>query len=408
MSIRFILVLLFFSTLVEAQEAGQQARIHQAIQGASHYAATVLISESGASRCDYEMLDGEWLVYEPAWHTGQVIWGLLAAFELTGDSSLLQTAIKAGDWWADLRMEEPAQLRGFLAALHDGDVENHLINFTTIADGTPGLFELSRVTGNSKYADIATSAGHWAMQHLFIPEHGLLYDIIDSKTGEIWKDKSPHFPEGYPLTIHDVARPNNEGFLFADMYRHTQEERYLTFFKTLCQSLVDKQSDNGFWMDYHPNNIEKQKIHPRFNIWNAESLLVGYELTGEKSYLEAALRTARAVQLWQQKDGRMYYTNRPDGTFDKSSICGSAAAFAGIIWLHLKAQGYDEFDESIERALAFVLNNQFPTDHPDPNLRGAFLETWSKTKDGEAWLRVRDVATAFGLRFLVQYLQQMD
>ena len=248
---------------------------------------------------------------------------------------------------------------------------------------------------------------HPLKQHLYIPEHGLLYDLVDIHTGEIWTDKSPHFAQDAELSVHDVARPNNEGFLFADMYRFTQDPDHLAFFVALCNSLVEKQSENGFWMDYHPNNRKKQKIHPRFNLWNAESLLVGYELTGDQRYLEAALRTARAVQQWQQRDGRIYYRNRPDGSFDKNSICGSAAAFAGILWLELQQLGYAEFDRNIERSLNFVLRNQFPADHPDPNLRGAFLETWSKTHRGEARIFVRDIATSFGLRFLAKYLQTL-
>ncbi|MEM1214437.1 MAG: beta-L-arabinofuranosidase domain-containing protein [Bacteroidota bacterium] len=407
MSKYVLIACLLFNSILVAQvspQVDQQVtRITEAVQTAGHYAATVLISENGASRCDYEMLDGQWLEYEPAWHTGQVIYGLLEAYRLTKDTSFLTAARKAGDWWISLAITDQPQLAGFLAAVHGGGVRDGLINFTTIADGTPGLFELSRVTDDPKYADVATRAGAWGMEHLFIPEEGLLYDIIDLNNGEIWTDKSPHFPADYELTVHDVARPNNEGFLYADMFRHTGNERYYDFFVTLCNSLVDKQSANGFWMDYHPNNRAKQKIHPRFNLWNAESLLVGYELSNDERYLEAALRTARAVQKWQRKDGRMYYTNRPDGSFDKASICGSAVAFAGLLWLELQALGYDEFDQNIERSLAFVLNNQFPVDHPDPNLRGAFLETWSKTVDGEAWLRVRDVATSFGLRFLVRY-----
>lgn len=388
-----------------AQVAPTKERIYQAIEQAAHYAQTVLIDEKGASRCDYEMLSGEWLVYEPAWHTGQVIFGLLEAYKLTQNEALLQKAVQAGDWWASLAIEDDPNLKGFLAAVHGGPVGD-LINFTTIADGTPGLFELSRVSGNPKYANVATRAGEWAMEHLFIPEHGLLYDLIDVETGAIWTDKSPHFEQATPLTIDQVARPNNEGFLFGDMYRHTGKQEHLDFFITLCNSLVEKQSDNGFWMDYHPNNIKKQKIHPRFNIWNAESLLVGYELTKDRRYLEAALKTARAVQAWQRKDGRIYYTNRPDGTYDRRSICGSAVAFAGLIWLQLQAHGYNEFDQNIERSVQFILNNQFPADHPDPNLRGAFLETWSKTVDGKAWLRVRDIATAFGLRFLCAYYRK--
>lgn len=391
----------------DVDKTALRTQIEEAILHASQYAQTVLLDSVGKSRCDYEMLSGRWFEYEPAWHTGQLIWGLLEAYKVTQDSSLVQAAQRAGDWWVSLAIADHSDLQGYLGALHGGSVEAPLINFTTIADGTPGLFELSRISGNPRYAEVATQAGQWAMEHLYLPEHGLLYDLVDIQTGEIWVDQSPHFPADQVLTVHDVARPNNEGFLFADMYRFTNNPQPRDFFLTLCNSLVDKQSENGFWMDYHPNNRKKQKIHPRFNLWNAESLLVGYELSKDQRYLEAALKTARAVQQWQQRDGRIYYRNRPDGSYENNSICGSAVAFAGILWLELQQLGYDEFDRNISRSLSFILNNQFPIDHPDPNLRGAFLETWSKTKEGQARIFMRDIATSFGLRFLSKYLQTL-
>ncbi|MEL7117833.1 MAG: hypothetical protein AAFO07_00270 [Bacteroidota bacterium] len=380
-------------------------QILEAIKLAGQYARDIIMDDEGKSHCDYEMLSGQWFEYEPAWHTGQLIWGLLEAYKITGDTTFLHSAVQAGNWWIGLSISDHPKLEGYLGALHGGSVKDPLINFTTIADGTPGLFELSRVTQNPIYAEVASKAGDWAMINLYLPEYGLLYDLVDIQTGEIWVDKSPHFAPEKKLSIHDVARPNNEGFLFGDMYRFSEDKKYLDFFISLCNSLVEKQSENGFWMDYHPNNLEKEKIHPRFNLWNAESLLVGYQITKDQRYLDSALKTARAVQKWQRRDGRIYYRNRPDGTYDSNSICGSAVAFAGILWLEFQQLGYDEFDKSIERSLAFVLNNQFPADHPDPNLRGAFLETWSKTHEGEARIFVRDIATSFGLRFLSKYLQ---
>jgi hypothetical protein len=109
------------------------------------------------------------------------------------------------------------------------------------------------------------------------------------------------------------------------------------------------------------------------------------------------------VQRWPTRDGTIYYTNYTDGRRDAASICGSAVAFAGIIWLKFKQLGYPEFDRDIDRAARWVLQNQFPSDHPDPNLRGAFLETWVKNEAGRTRIYVRDIATAFGLRFLAAY-----
>jgi hypothetical protein len=389
------------STALTAQPIPRDSIIY-ALKSGSKYAAEVLLSPTGPSRCDYDWATGQWRDYEPAWHTGQVIWGMLEAARVTGDTAVLPAARRAGNWWKTLEIKHHRTLSGYFNAIHGAEV-GELINFTTLADGTPGLFELSRRTGDRSYADVATRAGDWAMQHLYIPEAGLMYDLTDPFTGEILRNRSPHFPKDIVLKINDVARPNTEGFIYADMYRHAGDRRYLDFFLRQCDTLVARQSTNGFWMDFHPNKVAQGRIHPRFNLWFAESLLVAFELSGDVRYRDAALKTARAVQKWPTKDGTIYYSNYIDGRRDAGSICGSAVAFSGIIWLKFKKLGYSEFDRDIDRAARWVLANQFPADHPDPNLRGAFLETWTKVEDGRTHVYIRDIATAFGLRFLAAY-----
>lgn len=371
-----------------------------AVRSGADYAADVLLDENGKSRCDYNWRAGQWHPYEEAWHTGQVIYGLLHAYEHTADDRYLAAARRAGDWWITLAIgDEQPKLAGYLRAEHAGPV-GAVINFTTIADGTPGLYELSRVTGDDRYAAAATRAADWALEHLYLEDEGLIIDLVDSETGEILRDRSPFF-EG-ELTVHQIARPNNEGFLYYDAYRFTGKDKYREVFINLCNSLVDKQSDNGFWMDYHPNNPEDGKIHPRSNTWYAESLLRGYELTGDKRYRRAALRTARALVKLQKKHGVIYYRNYADGRHNPKSLCGSALSFAGLLWLELRELGHDEFTEPIEKAREWVLNNRFATDHPDPNLGGAFLETRRYERAEGNKIYVRDIATAFGLRFLTE------
>lgn len=159
-------------------------------------------------------------------------------------------------------------------------------------------------------------------------------------------------------------------------------------------------------MRYMPNNREVSSFHPRFNLWYAESLLETYELTKDRKYLEAAAKTARTYAKAQQKDGTIYYVNYTDGKpSDKGSICGSAVAFAGILWIRLAGYGYDEFIPNYERSINWILKNRYAIDHPDPNLRGAVVNTRYRSKKGKVWFTSRDVGTSFGLRFIAAYYQ---
>ncbi len=383
-----------------------KAKIIESLNNAIQHTGKAMLNNDGMARGNYQMISGVWEEYEPAWHTGQAIYGLLETYEVTKNKSALDHAVRAGKWWIDLQFPKGHKLGGYLNARH-GSKLGDLINTTTIADGTPGLFNLSDVTGDKIYADIATDAGAWILNNLYIPKERLSYNIVDAKTGEIWKDRSPHAQhKDVPFDIKHVARPNAEGYLWKDMYTHTGKERYKEAFLEICNKLVDDQSENGWWMDFEPNNPETGKIHGRFNTWNAEALIEAYTLTKEQKYLDAALKTAKALAKVQDKTGVIWYSSYLDGNHDKRSPCGSATSYAGILWLQLYELGITDFENNIKLALDFTLKNQFSIAHTDPNLAGAYYEIRQKAKkDGTFELYYRDIATSFGMRFLSDLYQ---
>ncbi|MCF6357981.1 MAG: glycoside hydrolase family 76 protein, partial [Draconibacterium sp.] len=279
------------------------------------------------------------------------------------------------------------------------------IVFATVSDGTAGIFKLTEATKNKKYAEVATRAGDWMLKNMYIEKEGLFYDNVDPKTGEVMTENSPFWPDKEKITLYDVSRPNNEGSLFLDMYKFTGDKTYKKTFINLCESLVRFQGEEGLWMGFMPNHIQDGSYHPRFNLWYAESLIDGYELTKDKRYLNAAVKCARVFADAQEKSGTIYYKNYINGKApNMNSICGSAASFAAILWIRLVEHGVgNEFLENIERSAQWVYRNRFAEDHPDPNLRGAFLNTRVRNKKGKKWIVNRDVGTSFGLRFMTKY-----
>ena len=186
--------------------------IVQALRDHADYASTVLLDENGKSRCDYSLLEGKWYDYEPAWHTGQIIYGLVEAYKLTKDEKYLAAAKKAGDWWISLEINDHSKLDGMLRAIH-GDGLDYIV-CATVTDGTPGLFDLYRLTKDKKYAEAPTHAGEWMMKNFYLPKEGLMYDLADPVSGEVMKENSPFWPDKKKQALNDVARPNNEGFLY--------------------------------------------------------------------------------------------------------------------------------------------------------------------------------------------------
>lgn len=378
----------------------------KAINECTDYASKVLLDAEGKSRCDYNLIEGKWYPYEEPWHTGQIILGLVDSYKVTGNKDALQAARKAGDWWISLEIKNNPRFKGMVAATHGDVIGNDQIVFATTTDGTPGIFELSRVTGDMKYAKVATSSAKWLLENMYYPEKGVCYDLADLKTGEVLKENSPFYKDKKNQVLEDVSRPNTEGSPFKDAYEFSKDSKFKDAHILLCNSLIEKQDKDGIWMRYMPNDINVSSFHPRFNLWYAESLLEAYELTKDKKYLEAAAKTARTYAKAQKKDGTIFYVNYTDGKeSDKGSVCGSAVAFAGILWIRLADYGYTEFIPAYERSIQWILKNRYSINHPDPNLRGAVVNTRCRSRKGKIWLTHRDVGTSFGLRFLAAYYQ---
>lgn len=398
-----VVVLLSFPFLLKAQNQSKLDEVLEGINSGSKYIMDALLDDNGKSRCEYSVIEGVWYDYEPAWHTGQLIYALSRAHDITNNPDYINAAKKSADWWCSLQIKDHPKLNGMLKAVHGAGID--YIVFATVSDGTAGMYHLYDKTGIEKYANIPTLAGEWMYDNMYIPEEGLCYDMVDTLTGEVQKTWSAFWPDKEKQVLYDVARPNNEGSLFLDMYNYTKNKKYKETFINLSNSLVEKQWKNGLWMDFTPNDKRDHSIHPRFNLWYAESLLNAYDLTGDKKYVLAALKTAQMYNSIQSKDGTFYYRNYTDGRSpDKSSVSGSTVAFAGIIYLRLLKAGFgDEFKDDIELCSNWLLDNQFAKDHPDPNLRGAFVETKVRLKKGKAIVLNRDVGTSFAVRFLADY-----
>ncbi|WP_217603017.1 hypothetical protein [Chitinophaga sp. GbtcB8] len=396
--------------LLGAQQVNGQLKkeeIITAINETAGYVSGVLLDEEGKSRCDYNLTEGKWYPYEVPWHTGQAVNALLAAYKVTHNEAYLAAAKKGGNYWISMEIKDNPKLNGMVKAIHGDVLGPDFVVFATVSDGTPGIYELSKVTKDPKYAQVATNAAAWMMKNMYDKDKGICYDNLNIITGEVLKEYSPFWKQKAmkDQELYDVSRPNTEGSLFKDAYEFSKDTAFRNAFIVLCNSLLKLQGPDGVWMRFMPNSEEEHSFHPRFSLWYAESLIEAYKLTGDKKYLEGAAHTARTFAKAQKKDGTIYYDNYTNGrASDKGSATGSAAALAGIVWIALSENGYKEFDKSIEKSATWLMKNRYAQDHPDPNLRGAVLETRTRSKEGKIWLTNRDIGTSFAVRFFADYL----
>lgn len=385
--------------------AAETAQAKAALIELAERIQTITLDAEGKSRGDYSVLDAQWREYEPAWHTGQAVYALVRAYEVTRDSRFLASARRAGDWWLTLEITDPPALAGMVRAVHGAGID--AIVFATVSDGTPGLFRLAAATGDPRYARVPTRAGEWMIAHMWDPASRMFYDAVDPRTGDVMRTASPFWPDKARQALTDVARPNNEGALLKDMFAFTGDPKYRDLFLAVCDSVVEKQGPEGLWMDFTPNDNRTGAYHPRFNLWYAESLVDGYELTRDARYLEAAVRTARFYARIQDDDGAFHYGGTLDGKADMTSVSGSTTALAGMLWMRLADHGAGaEFQSHVNRSLRWLLANRYPRSHPDPNLAGGVHEVRSTRRSGVLRVEQRDIADAFAVRFLADYLDR--
>jgi hypothetical protein len=407
-----------------------RAAVHAAVAAGARAASASLRPapevEGGGlvAKCDYHLLRGQWYDYERLWHTAQTALALVSASSLLDDdddgqgSQLLQDATAAGRWWKAQQIKAPPTLAGLMNSTDVlprslgciTDACNGTEDLGDVSDGAYGVFALSAATGDSSFADAAVASARWQLQHMAVAgQPGLYWNIVN---------KSAVPPA--PLTaIAQPYRTQIEGSLFLQAYRHAGDARLRAGFVAQADATIAHQDQRGLWMEWTPNDNATGYLHLRYNLWYAHSLMDAFNLTKNESYLDGALRTASFYSSKvQRSDGTMYYKTNINGSAVENDLCGSAVGFFLQLTLRLlqtpavlaqqPAEVLDALRLSTTRSVSWLLANQYPTDHPDPNLAGAFLELDFRHKafylgpHSRAVVH-RDLGTSFAIPALVAF-----
>lgn len=341
----------------------------------------------GAVRNEYDTRTGVWYLNGPVWHTGQSIRAVLIAWRRTGDPALLKAALAMGEYIARNVVSDPDDPDYGLLLAYEGD--NVTVNNQTVLETLPGLLDLADATDDESWLDLARRAADVVLRG-FLPDEGLVVDHYHVAERRFFHD--PDNPLPGRIMLDDAA--------LVMLTERTGDARYGDAFLAMAERGLREEDPPGTWIVFPPWHRDTGRQHIRCSWWWGRPMLTAYDLTGDRRFLDAAVRAGTWYLDNQNLDGGFYYATLRDGRHGSFALATSGAAVAAILWADLHARTNDPvYLEAIGRSLRFLAAAQFSDEADDPNVRGALWETLN-VPDGTTrpGFRVRDIASIFAVR----------
>jgi len=359
-------------------------------------------SFNGAMR-EYDAGPRQWMLFGPTWHTGQAVKAFVMAYRLLGEQWLLDGARAAAEFLMRERITDPADPdAGFIFAPEGGwpGGPTRITVTVGILEGIDGLMHLGDETGEEPYWQAALAALDWVARRAFIPDEGLFYDIFDPETRQI-RSIDAMTQREQPLP----GRPLLDDGVFLKGYRKSRNEEFRTVFYATAERLLRDEDPPGNFILYSPSNFLTGQNHPRHAYWWGRPMIMAWQDSGDRRYLDCAQRCARFYEQSQRLDGGLFRETRSDFKTASFGHCTSGALCAAILWHDLITAGQGNgFREAHRLSLEFGRKMQF-TQPADPDLKGAILEK-VVMPDGtdRCPYMVRDVASIFYVQAVSQAL----
>ncbi len=354
----------------------------------------------GAIRGEYRVAEGKWDFFCPIWHTGQAVKALTMAYKVLGEKRLLEAANLGAEFILNERVTDPDDPDyGLIFAFES--IGNG-VNTSAILECLDGLIHLSEVTGKEKLWEAVIDALNWVADKTYIEGEGLFRDLY------IPEERKFKFPHWKPK-MQTPGRPLLDDGVFYKGYRKTGEKRFLRIFLEVADRLLRDEEPPGNWIRYPPCNYETGSIHPRHAYWWGYPMIMAYEETGERKYLECAVRAADWYVKAQRRDGGLFRATFSDFNTLSFGHATSGIACATILWWDLTRILDDKrYLEPIRKAMNFCMMMQIRNPQ-DPNLRGVILEK-VLPPDGtdRSPYHIRDLGTIFFIQAASKILMDLE
>lgn len=345
---------------------------------------------TGAMRTEYDTTSRVWSTNGPIFHSGQAIRAFLVAWRRLGDDRYLDAAVAAGAFLLRERIDEDGHpQRGLLMSLEQNDDE---INVQVTVEALSGLLDLHGATDDPRYHDVARESVDILIRDAYLPDERLMLDHYSLCRREFFHD-----PENAV-----AGRAVLDDAVLIRLSEETGDDIYRGVFLAMADRLLEEEGPPGTWLRFPPWEERVGRIHNRKSWWWGWPLLSAYDATGDRRYLDGAIRAGDWYRAGQNLDGGLYYTPTPDGRHNSFGLCTSVVAVAVLFWVDLRRRTGDaSYLTAIERGVGFLLAAQFSDDVEDPDVRGALFES-PRPPDGSLapGYRVRDIAAIFAIRAL--------
>lgn len=230
------------------------------------------------------------------------------------------------------------------------------------------LIDAYRLTANQEFLDRAETITEFIMSGEDSRMGGGLY----------WLEAVSGNCNSGPNCIKAANTTAYASFVTSELYKETEQERYLDFAKRTYQwnySTLRDPSDNLYWNDI---NIGTNQINPVKWTYNAAMMIMSgvnlYEITGQQSYLDESIATARSAfsKFTSVKEDQLFFPAN-DPWFNTE-----------LMTSFIKLSTYD--DKSKEYIEVFIKNADYAWENARTQ-EGHFYEDWSGNNPGRYyWL----------------------
>jgi hypothetical protein len=339
--------------------------------------------------------ESKWKFFGTVWHTGQAVKALSLAYKYFREPYLLESAQMAAEFILNQQQTNKNDADfGMILAYEDKDGLDK-INTSCVLECCDGLFTLSEVSGDNRYADRAVEAISWVVRKMY--SGGCFIDRYspqDRTVKNVWKNK-----------YDDPGRPLLDDGVLLKAWKYSGREEFRRVFYEIADHLLKREEPRGNWFGYAPCNWKEQSMHPRQAFWWGRPLWMAYKDSGKTKYRDAFNRACQWYTKAMRHDGGMIRRTYTDFSTDSFGHATSATSCAVMMFRDAYTElGDPQYIPYITKGLSYAMAMQVTEAH-DPRMKGVIIEKCLPPggKDGVPWA-VRDIGVSFFITAACQIL----